>query len=110
MLKQVIFAIDEEELEEGQKSAVVLGRQISYFADPAGLVGFLDYLGKEDPWFDVFVDIVHKSPRQPFSMWKGWEDVDEDFKDLIGGMANLDPAKRITAHEALEHPWFREVR
>jgi serine/threonine protein kinase len=43
-------------------------------------------------------------PYEPFS---NWSDVDDAaFKDLIQGMTNLDPTKRITAHQALEHPWF----
>ncbi|ODH46067.1 hypothetical protein GX48_07838 [Paracoccidioides brasiliensis] len=28
-----------------------------------------------------------------------------EFKDLIGRMENLDPQKRATVAEALEHPW-----
>ncbi|KAL8717814.1 MAG: hypothetical protein Q9225_004987 [Loekoesia sp. 1 TL-2023] len=108
--KRVIFAINEEKLEEGvDPLAVVLRRQISYFADPAGLLGFLNYIGEESPWFEVFGDIIDKSPRQPFYLWKGWEDVDKDFKDLVGRLTNFDPAKRITAREALEHPWFKGV-
>lgn len=36
-----------------------------------------------------------------------WPDVvDSEFKDLIQGLTNLDPAKRLASHQALEHPWF----
>jgi serine/threonine protein kinase len=36
-----------------------------------------------------------------------WSDiVDPAFKDLIRGLTNLDPAKRLTARQALEHPWL----
>lgn len=43
-------------------------------------------------------------PYKPFS---DWPDVDDSmFKNLILGMMNLDPTKRVTARQALEHPWF----
>lgn len=43
-------------------------------------------------------------PYKPFSEWS---DVgDATFKDLIRGLTNLDPTKRLTARQALEHPWF----
>ncbi|EEH03603.1 conserved hypothetical protein [Histoplasma capsulatum G186AR] len=45
-----------------------------------------------------------ENPRKPFSMW---EDVDEYFRDLITKMTSLDPARGITAREALGHPWFQ---
>lgn len=42
LIERVIFAIDEEELKEGEdKLAVVLGRQLSYFADLESLGGLL---------------------------------------------------------------------
>lgn len=31
------------------------------------------------------------------------------FLDLLKKIFVYDPAKRITAREALEHPWFREL-
>ncbi|KAH0786004.1 calcium/calmodulin-dependent protein kinase type 1 [Histomonas meleagridis] len=36
-----------------------------------------------------------------------WEDVSEGAKDLIFHMMRVDPSERITAQEALEHPWIR---
>ena len=110
VLKRVIFAVDEKELAEGEELlAVVLERQISYFADKEGLDGVLKYLG-DSPWCEVLKVIRggfnKANPRKPFSLWKS---VDEDFKDLIGGLTNFDPAKRFTAHEALAHSWFGDV-
>ena len=29
--------------------------------------------------------------------------------DLVGKMANLDPTRRITAREALQHRWFSQA-
>ena len=40
-----------------------------------------------------------------------WDNVSTDAKDLISKMLVVDPAKRITAAEALAHPWIgREGR
>ncbi|KAK2733738.1 hypothetical protein FQN57_001965 [Myotisia sp. PD_48] len=108
--KRVIFAVGDEELDEGvDRLAIVLERQISYFAEEDSLKEFLKYLG-DNPWvpiFGVIRDGFNKeTPRQPFSLWQG---VDEDLKSLVCAMTNFDPKKRITAREALGHSWFKGV-
>ncbi|KAK5053141.1 hypothetical protein LTR84_002115 [Exophiala bonariae] len=45
-------------------------------------------------------------PHKPFADWAEIEDA--IFKGLIKAMMNLDPSKRITAHQALEHPWVAD--
>ncbi|KAJ8662607.1 hypothetical protein O0I10_001569 [Lichtheimia ornata] len=35
-----------------------------------------------------------------------WEDISDDAKDLIDRLLTYHPSKRITAKEALEHPWI----
>lgn len=108
--KLVIFAVAESELGEGEVVlAHVLERQISYFADAEGLAELLRLLGESNsPWVDIFAVIRDgfnaDNPRKPFSLWQG---VDEELKDLVGRLTNFDPAKRLTAQEALGHPWFR---
>jgi serine/threonine protein kinase len=109
--KCVIFAVGDDELEEGvDRLAIVIERQISYFADGDGLEVFL-YQFRDSPWGEVFrimaSDFNKDNPRTPFSMWTG---VDESFRDLICAMTNFDPPKRITAREALEHKWFVTAR
>ncbi|KAL9689149.1 hypothetical protein QQ045_033581 [Rhodiola kirilowii] len=39
-----------------------------------------------------------------------WPTVSDSAKDLIKKMLTMDPKKRITAAEALEHPWLKEGR
>ncbi|RLN35348.1 calcium-dependent protein kinase 26-like isoform X2 [Panicum miliaceum] len=34
-----------------------------------------------------------------------WPSISESAKDLVRKMLNCDPRKRLTAHEALRHPW-----
>ncbi|KAI2707642.1 hypothetical protein CBS147332_6700 [Penicillium roqueforti] len=108
--KRIIFAVREDELEEGvDPIAVLIERQISYFADEDGLNGFLKHLG-DNPWVRVFEvtwdGLNQETPRQPFVLWNG---VDDDFKSLVCAMARFDPGERITARQALEHKWFEGV-
>lgn len=35
-----------------------------------------------------------------------WDDISDDAKDFIRGLLELDPKKRMTAREALEHGWL----
>lgn len=72
MIKRVIFAVDEEELAEGEEPlSVVLERQISYFADEDGLSGLLKHLG-DSPWCEVLKVIRdgfnETNRRKPFSL------------------------------------------
>ncbi|KAI1749250.1 hypothetical protein F4782DRAFT_533699 [Xylaria castorea] len=109
--KRIIFAVSEEELGDGEKIvAHVLERQISYFADEEGLDALYKHIGDDHPWVQVF-DILRggfskENPRRPVSLWK---DVDPELRNLVGGLTNFNPAKRLTAREALEHPWFKDV-
>lgn len=37
-----------------------------------------------------------------------WGNISGEAKELISSMLNVDPSKRITAHQALEHSWFKK--
>lgn len=39
-----------------------------------------------------------------------WGEVSGEAKALISALLELDPAKRLTASQALDHPWVRVVR
>ncbi|CAN9080763.1 unnamed protein product [Alternaria alternata] len=88
-----------------------LQRQISYFGDKDGLNGLMKHVGDEEAnceilgmlWEEQAADYI---PYVPFSEWTG---VDLAFKDLIRGLNNLDPSRRLTACQALDHPWFEGV-
>ena len=104
--------MDEEALPEGEVAlAHILERQISYFADLQSLDGLLRHLDNS-PWCQVLQVIRdsfnRENPREPFVRWN-MESLDTDLKDLIGGLTNFDPAKRLTADEALSHKWFHDV-
>lgn len=112
MLREVIFAVAEDKLEKRDGAEIlgeVLERQVSFFADEDGLNALLEHVD-DSPWCHVFQGLRAafngKILRRPFSQW---ENVDPDFKDLIGGLTNFNPAKRLTAHEALAHRWFADI-
>ncbi|KAH7348172.1 kinase-like domain-containing protein [Pyrenochaeta sp. MPI-SDFR-AT-0127] len=110
LTKRVIFAVGDEELKEGEdKLAIVLERQLSYFSDLESLGGLLQHLG-DSPWVEIFTVIAEgfneQFPGAPFMLWK---DIEPDFKDLVGKMTSIDPKRRITAQEALTHPWFADA-
>ncbi|KAI1817009.1 kinase-like domain-containing protein [Poronia punctata] len=91
----------------------ILTRQISYFADWPSFDGFVSsYLGPSHPWSTDLRKMAdtfgQDNPRRPFSLWKS-DLLDAEFKDLVGRMTKFDPRERITAEEALGHPWFADV-
>ncbi|KAF1950066.1 kinase-like protein [Byssothecium circinans] len=98
LTKRVIFAVADEELKEGEvKLAIVLERQLSYFSDAESFARI----------FTVIAEGFNKEfPRAPFALW---EDIDPEFKDLVGKMTTIDPKRRITAQEALAHRWLADV-
>lgn len=107
MLKTMVFwTSDATTSPTGNEEAWrhILGRHISYFADEDGFQGLLKHIGEDNPFYERLVILaVEVKPREPFALW---EYVDAEFRDLIVKMTSLDPARRITARQALQHPWF----
>ncbi|EGC48867.1 calcium/calmodulin dependent protein kinase [Histoplasma capsulatum var. duboisii H88] len=113
MLGQVIFGADEDlkkhELQGAFPHVIRLQRQVSFFGYQEGLNGLMKHVGDEEInrqvlgflWDDRVADY---HPYKPFSDWPNVND--DKFKDVIHRMTNLDPQKRATACEVLEHPWF----
>ncbi|KAI0128027.1 kinase-like domain-containing protein [Xylariales sp. AK1849] len=110
LLRRVIFWMDLPQ--SSDPSFAILEKQISHFAEWDDFDDFLDYLGRGHPWRQNFSKMAKSfgetNPRRPFNLWKS-DVLDPDFKDLIRNMTHFDPRKRITAQQALEHPWFQEV-
>jgi serine/threonine protein kinase len=109
MLNDMIFYAGDKELARDDAWWHVLRRHISFFADEEGFGGLLEHIGNDNPFFERLIaltgDFDDKNPRSPFIFWHY---VDDKFRDLVAKMTNLNPVNRITAKEALEHPWFSE--
>ncbi|PLB47152.1 kinase-like protein [Aspergillus steynii IBT 23096] len=86
-----------------------LQRQVSYFGDVEGLGGLVRHVADDELscqalqmlWDDRLDENI---PYRPFTEWSDARDA--TFQDLIGGLTNLDPGKRLTAWGALGHEWF----
>ncbi|KAF2486786.1 kinase domain-containing protein [Neohortaea acidophila] len=119
MLRRIIFWRDED-LERhkalGNTDQLArLTRQVMYFGDAKGLKGLRRFAaGKDKMAIRKSLDAIWKDrknselPYKHFSLWPEIED--KGFKDVVLKMMNLDPEKRLTAREALEHPWFADVK
>lgn len=108
MLNEMVFRVSDSQLSAVDSWRYVLQRHVSYFADEQGLNGFLGHIGEDNPFHERLISIAgiftSDNPRQPF---ESWTYVEPDLRDLVCKMTNMDPTKRITARQALEHCWFR---
>ncbi|XP_064614750.1 peripheral plasma membrane protein CASK-like isoform X3 [Liolophura sinensis] len=65
------------------------------------LSGSLPFYGTKDRLFDMIVKgTYHLRPKQ-------WDTLSSDAKDLVNRLLEVDPDKRITIEEALNHPWIK---
>ncbi|KAF9890347.1 hypothetical protein FE257_006013 [Aspergillus nanangensis] len=86
-------------------------RQVSYFGDQEGMNGLLRHVGDDEINCHVLRMLWDERTDDhiPYISFSVWPDIDPAFRDLIGRLMNLDPAKRLTAPEVLRHPWFMDV-
>ncbi|KXG50057.1 uncharacterized protein PGRI_060240 [Penicillium griseofulvum] len=115
-LGRVIFGPDNDfQLHQAQGALpafIRLQRQVSYFGDQQGISGLLRHISGNETNCHVLNMLWdgrtdENIPYKPFTEWP--DVIDMAFKDLIGRLMNLDPAKRLTAREVLEHLWFADV-
>ncbi|GIK02025.1 hypothetical protein Aspvir_006068 [Aspergillus viridinutans] len=113
MLRRVIFGPDDDFRKHQSQGAlpafIRLQRQVSYFGDPEGINGLLKHIGDDEISCQILRMLWDERAEEhiPYTPFSEWPDVvDPAFKDLIRQLTNLDPAKRVTACQALEHPWF----
>lgn len=110
MLNEIVFRVPDSELQASDSWRYILRRHISYLADEQGFAGLLEHIGDSNDFHERLIklagDFTSESPRQPFESWRY---VEPEFRDLVGKMTSLDPTRRITAREALEHRWFSQA-
>ena len=114
-LGRVIFGPDEDfqfHQSQGALPAFIrLQRQVSYFGDQEGICGLSKQIADDGVSCEILQMLWDERseahvPYKPFSKWP--DIVDPSFRDLVLRLTNLDPVKRITAREALEHPWLAD--
>lgn len=109
MLDHMALIASLEELAASDSWRHILRKQVDTFGDEDGFNGLLQWIGEENPFFNRLINIAESfnsaNTRKPLSLWRG---IDDEFRDLVCKMTNLDPERRITAREALEHPWFAQ--
>ena len=99
-------------MSEGVLPFVVrMQRVVTYFGDIDGMKGLMKHVGDEEANCETLKILWETRedesvPYKPFADWPEVEDV--VFTDLVRRMACLDPKRRITAREALQHQWFSE--
>ncbi|XP_061171448.1 peripheral plasma membrane protein CASK-like isoform X4 [Saccostrea echinata] len=65
------------------------------------LGGHPPFVGTKDHLFEQIV-------KGSYHMKKQWLNISNYAKDLVSQMLEVDPEKRITVEEALQHPWIKE--
>ncbi|KAI1137442.1 kinase-like protein [Hypoxylon sp. FL0543] len=107
ILYEMVFLVSNDQLKAEDSWRYILRRHLSYFADRDGFNGFLEHIGEENPFFERVMALADDfSPGNGRQAFEDWQGVDPVFKDLVLKMTRLDPALRITARDALSHPWF----
>lgn len=61
---------------------------------------------------ELDLDSIYASIRYSPVLFAGklWKGVSEELKDLVCGLLEKDPSRRLSAEAALEHPWFAQAR
>lgn len=113
ILGPVIFGPDDDfrkhEAQGVLPALICLQRQVSYFGDQEGLKGLMKHTDDDEVSCQVLQMLWEERHEEhiPYKLFSEWPDVfDPVFKDFILGLTSLDPHKRLTARQALDHPWL----
>ena len=107
LLGQLPPDMQSEIIWEGQFN---LGNEPSRY-EPNGLLEWVRTIGQIDPDASAYYKEYTRKNEKPFSPWDVAENpISEDeaaeLTNLLRGLLKYRPEERMTAEEALEHPWF----
>lgn len=73
MVNEMVFRVDDDQLNAPDSWRYVLSRHISYFAGDDGLNSLLKHIGAENPFYKRLTALANGfgpgNPRQPFEYW-----------------------------------------
>ncbi|XP_022131793.1 calcium-dependent protein kinase 29 [Momordica charantia] len=82
------------------------GKEIDIWS--AGVILYIILCGEPPFWGQTEEDIIKAVLKGNLKMEDApWPSISASAKDLVSKMLTRDPKKRITAAEALEHPWLK---
>jgi serine/threonine protein kinase len=105
----VLFSDEANRASPEEQADLVLRKHLSFFtSDMEDFEGFITYHGGDENPFvkhlkELLCTFSEEDPRLPFERW---QQLDPQFRHLVCKMTCMDPARRITARKALQHPWF----
>lgn len=74
-----------------------------------GVILYILLSGKPPFYGDDDSEILNSVKRGTYSLsGHDWKNISNEAKDLIKQMLTYDPAQRITADQALVHPWIKK--
>ncbi|KAI0475572.1 kinase-like domain-containing protein [Xylariaceae sp. FL0804] len=107
MRNEMVFLVPDDQLHAEDSWGYILWRHIAFFGDMDGFNGYMEFIGEGNPFDQRMNDIASSVLPKYWKPFDSWDDVDPIFGDLVMKMTRLDPRLRITAKEALDHPWFK---
>lgn len=69
-----------------------------------------DSLTLTNAWHENFKIVADRVKPLAVRQEVAFKSVDPVFRDLIVRLMDFHPGKRLTAKEALEHPWFADAK
>ena len=75
-----------------------------------GVILFLLLLGKLPFDADTHDEIIKSTIQGKLKPPSSWNNLTEEAKDIITKLLTRDTKQRITAKDALKHPWFKKSR
>lgn len=115
MLGKAIFAVDDDFRSHLQNDAmplmIRLQRAVSYFGTYDSIAGLKHHLDKDELHTQV-LELLWQDREADYHSYQhftAWDVNDDDFKNLVLHLMDLDPKRRFTAQQALAHPWFQRI-
>jgi serine/threonine protein kinase len=93
---------------EGQHSRRKYDAKVDVWA--IGVILYTMLCGFPPFWSETMADMLHMIKHGDYSFPSpAWDHISQETKDYVSHLLTVDPHKRPTATEALEHPWIAKL-